>query len=285
MSRSSNLFALCVLAVTAISPQILIAQSGEQQSKCQSFRSSRENLTPLASTCEFVNRQSRTLPNFLAEQVQTRLTQTDGEVTQKKVVSATLSYENGRERYSNVRVDGIATKEQEFATAGGFMTFGEFASLLNGIFAEESGAEFVSKGIDSLSHHEFEFHVRRVDNHWWALRDGSQQVFPELRGTLSVEPGSFRVRSLYIEAVNIPDNFPSQNVMVTTEYNQLTIPDLGSFWLPVSSNWQSCLRPIPVSRRLHPSARPPRQTCVMSSVAFENYRKFAAKSRVVPEVQ
>ena len=275
----------CLAATEPLSDERSVSLRGrvEQQGSCRLLAAGRGELSPLVSTCEFVSGLTRALPNFLADQTQTRVTQIDGEVVERNVISATLTYENAREHYSNVQVDGNPSDERAFATAGGFMTFGEFGSLLNGIFSDSSRTEFVANGVDSFNRLTFAFHVREKDNHWWAVREGTQQVFPELRGTLSVERDSYRIRSLSIEAVNIPSSFPSETVTVTSDYDEVAIAGLDSYWLPISSHWRSCLRPIPVSRRLHPTARAPRQTCLTSSVTFQNYRKFAARSRVVPD--
>jgi hypothetical protein len=279
------LFYFLITNAALFPPQSVTPQSAEQPANCRHLAAGSAELPALAAICESLNALNRTLPNFVGQQVQTRVTRIAENVSERKVVSAILMYEDGREHYSNVQVDGKPTNEQAFSTAGGFVTFGDFASMLNGIFAESSRTEFLANRPDSSNPNllSFAFHIRNQDNHWWALRDGAQQVFPELRGTLSIEPESFRVRSLHLEAVNIPSNFPSQNVTVTTEYDEFTIPNLGTFWLPVTSHWNSCLRVIEFSRRLHPTDWPARQTCIENSVTFENYRKFAAKSRVVPE--
>ncbi len=261
--------------------------TSESSRSCATLTQGKNELLPLVRLCEFVQSLRHSLPNFVCEQTITRSTRSEtGHVVATDVVKSSVTYEDGREKYGDVTVNGRAAGQEVSVISGGASTFGEFGSLLISVFSPVSKAQFSSRADEPLASGTamvFDFHIKRENNKWWVLRDSGMEAYPELRGSVWVDKATLRLFSVHLSAVNIPENFPEASVSVTTEYADVTIPDVGTFLLPTTSEWLSCLRPIPVPKRVRKSRRPAVQipTCMHNEVVFHDYRKFAAKSRVL----
>src|SRR5207253_11468126 len=86
---------------------------------------------------------TETLPNYVCQQFTARFVNTS-HITSwqaQDVVSAEVVYENGRESYRNLAVNGKPVKKS-MEELGGSWSKGEFGTLLRDLFSDSTAAEF-----------------------------------------------------------------------------------------------------------------------------------------------
>jgi hypothetical protein len=259
-------------------------QDTREARHCASVVNGRTDLLPLLPVCELAQSLRDTLPNFVCEQRVTRSHRSPaGYLVGKEVIRATVTYEGGRERYSEITLNGRPTDEDISTVTGGPNTFGEFGSFLAGVLSPASKAEFTARAAEdggTETRRVFDFRIRKENNQWWVVRDSRREVYPGIEGSLSLD-GASRLMELRLAAANLPAGFPVASAELTVTYGDVTIEKLGAFRLPLSAEWTSCLRPVPWRRQANsPNEAPP---CFRNEIVFENHRKFAARARIVPD--
>jgi len=127
-------------------------------------------------------------------------------------ISADLSYEDGHENYTNIKVGNKPEKSMEDAAES--WSTGEFASLLDDLFDPYTAATFRKTGQDTISGRgatTFKFDVTREHSHWRVSIAG-QLYYPAFRGTVWIDRETSRVLRLEIESRNMPLLFPLAKV-------------------------------------------------------------------------
>jgi Trypsin-like peptidase domain len=177
-------------------------------------------------------------------------------------VSADLGYENGRENYRNIRINGKPTNTPLEKT--GAWSTGEFGTLLVNVFSPSTAAEFHfrrdgwTSGIDAKV---YDFSVKR-ENSIWDLRFDSQVYAPAYEGSAWIDPKTGRVLRLEIEARNLPVDLPTDHVESATDYQYVRLGDAQEL-LPVHAEFLTCRRGT--------------DNCSRNTIDFRGYRKFASE--------
>ena len=209
------------------------------------------------------------LPNFFCRQLTTRY---DSDRPKNgwqahDTISADLAYENGSEKYTNIKVGSKSAKSME--EVGGNWSTGEFASMLDEIFDPSSGATFRKSGQDTINGRSattFKFEITR-ERSSWRIMDGGQLYYPAMRGTIWIDRESSRVLRLEKESRNMPLLFPLVKVEVAVDYDFVRLSTPTPFLLPITSEVLSC-----ETGSTH---------CTRNRIEFRNYRKFGAESGII----
>jgi hypothetical protein len=209
-------------------------QAGTGTSHCQSIAGSAEQ-TPLVNACKFALTFRRQLPDFVCQQTTTSIGP-----RWTIVMNAQVTFEKGREHYSDVTVEtkpsgvnpAAAIREMKFLSAG------ELGSDLVGLFTAPISRvfEFWRQRRYGQTVLIYRFHLAAESNRFWALQDSRRiTIHPELGGELWIESKSNRVLRLELRPLRLPKDFEFVEVNIATDYSEVTISDAGTFLLPYRS--------------------------------------------------
>jgi hypothetical protein len=190
-------------------------------------------------------------------------------------LTAHVIYEDGRERYSDVKING-KPQDQNLSDLQGQYTKGEFGTDLVFAFSAESlpAYRFLRKASHD-GHHVFvyESKILRENNHGWVLAANGERTYPEFVAQIAVDQQSHRIVRLEV-SVTPEKTFPLSDVELSTHYENLPLGDGTRFVLPKASDSRSCL--------WGPSRRQ-RAFCSDNVLHFTNCHKFGAESRIVTD--
>jgi hypothetical protein len=209
------------------------------------------------------------LPDFFCRQVTTRY-QTDGPKNGWQavdVVTADLSYQDGRETYKNIKI-GSKAVNADMGDIPGTRSTGEFASILEDLFAPDTAAIFRKSGqtkIRGRSTDTYKFDVKRENSHW-RIVTAAQLYYPAFRGTVWIDRETARVLRIEMEGRNMPLLFPFDKVESATDYDFVRLSSPQQFLMPVNAEVLSCEQGT--------------STCLRNRIEFRNYRKFGADSDI-----
>jgi hypothetical protein len=241
---------------------------------CATISSHDVQLQPLSRLCEFALSYRRSLPNFICEEETVSRSNWPGGPS-PVVTDAQVTYQDGIEKLSNVRTDGVPETDKAKRNQATFKTYGEFGNELIDLFSPPARVAFRYErparlgGVEALV---FSLHLPRERNTIWTVGDGRYQVAPEFQGEVWIETGSSRLLRLKLEPMNLPRFFMMESAEKQTDYGQVNLGELGAFLLPVRATSRSCFR--------SPSVRA-QQRCMTNTVEFRNCSKFAGKARIV----
>lgn len=213
---------------------------------------------------------SETLPNYVVKQFTTRFETSTAKGRQTSWqaldnVSADVVYENGKESYKNVLVNG-KTPKQAVEKTGSWST-GEFASVMQDVLQPATDADFHNKRSTTLVNRaawHYDFTVEQPNSHWH-VNAASESYQPEYTGSIWIDKENSRVLRLELSARNMPKGFPLDTVESAVDYDYVLIAD-GKYLLPVHSEALSCERGTAI--------------CSRNVIDFRNYRKFGAETEI-----
>lgn len=223
----------------------------------------------LQSTCEFAMSLRAKLPDFICDQATSRFASAEERIAEE-VIRAEVTYESGKEKYTQVSVNGVR-KEGSIADLQGMWSIGEFGSHLSGIFAPQSRAAFDPPKKGRIGSHEvliFRFRIDRANNLFLTWHTPAVTILPGVAGEVSIDVEAGTLVRLQLQATEIPRDFALSSLEVTSGYRSVALGDGSAFVLPVSAELRMCERGM---------AR-----CTRNVTTFSNCRKFAAKTKVVP---
>lgn len=213
---------------------------------------------------------SETLPNYTVKQFTTRF-ETEaahgGQTSWQPIdnVTADVVYENGKENYKNILINGKPPKEAIEKT--GTWSTGEFSSVLQDILLPQTNADFHNKRSTTIVNRaafRYDFSVEQANSHWH-IYASAQSYLPEYTGAIWVDKENYRVLRIELSARNMPKAFPLDTVESAVDYDYVLIGD-GKFLLPVHSESLSCERGT--------------SACSRNVIDFRNYRKFGADTSI-----
>ena len=213
---------------------------------------------------------TETLPNYVVKQFTTRY-QTDaahGNRTSWQaldVVTADVVCENGKESYKNILVNGKAPKD-DIEKTGSWST-GEFATVLQGILAPYTDADFHNKRsttINNRTAYRYDYAVEQK-NSGWHVYASSESYVPGYTGSIWIDKETSRVLRIEMSAVNMPKSFALDAVESAVDYDFVMIAE-QKYLLPTHSEALSCVRGT--------------AECTRNVIEFRNYRKFGADSSI-----
>lgn len=212
---------------------------------------------------------TETLPNYVCQEMMAR-SMSDAQPPNwhpQDVIAMEVVYENGRENYRNITLNGKATNKP-LSELGGAYSTGEFGTVLIDLFSPATAADFHLRGesrIAGASAKLYGFDVKRENSHW-DLHFGSQTYSPAYSGSVWVDPGTARVLRIEMEARGLPKDFPADHVESATDYQYVRLGGTQQFLLPVHSETLSCQRGT--------------QYCSRNTIDFRNYHKYTGESSV-----
>jgi len=213
---------------------------------------------------------TETLPNYICQQFTARFVNTS-HITSwqpQDVVSAEVVYENGRESYRNLAINGKPVKKGMEELSGSWST-GEFGTLLRDVFSPATAAEFHYRrdsSIAGMSAAVYDYQVKRENSHW-RVQVPSQSVFPAYKGSVWIDKKNGRVLRIEMQARGIPGEFPLDTVETAADYEYVRIGGgTQQFLLPVHSESLSCQRGTSI--------------CSRNTIDFRNYKKYSGEASI-----
>jgi hypothetical protein len=224
----------------------------------------------IAVAAEAAESFTETLPNYVCQQFTSRY-QNQSHVTSWQaidVVSAEVVYEEGRESYRNLKINGKPVKKGMEELSGAWST-GEFGTLLRDIFSPATAAEFhfrKDSTIAGMSAALYDFKVEHQNSHWH-VQVASQSVFPAYKGSVWIDKKNGRVLRIEMQARNVPSEFPLDTVETVADYEYVRIGGgAQQFLLPVHSETLSCQRGT--------------NYCSRNAIDFRNYKKYSGEATI-----
>jgi len=211
---------------------------------------------------------TESLPNFLAKQVITRY---DTESAKQgwiahDVVTSDLTYEKGKEEYTNIKVGSRSVKSME--ESGGSWSTGQFAAILEDLFEDHTAATFRKSGQETIQNRRadvFTFDVKRESANWRIIAP-SQLYYPAYRGKIWVDKSTSRVLRIEMESRGMPVRFPFAKVETAIDYDIVKLSGTQAFLLPTVAEVLMCEQGSP--------------RCQRNRIEYRNYRKFGAESGI-----
>jgi hypothetical protein len=208
------------------------------------------------------------LPNYVCQQFTTRYG-SEGRPANwrpQDVVSAEVVYEDGKERYQKLAINGKPVKGAIEDT--GSWSTGEFASILADILSPSTHANFKAVGEREISGQttmKYDFDVQRVYSHW-TVSVAAQSVRPAYQGSVWIDKKSGRVLRIELQAVRLPQDFPNDTVETAVDYGWVNL-GVDKFLLPTRAETLACFRGT--------------SACSRNVVEFRTYKKFTGKSDII----
>ncbi len=182
------------------------------------------------------------------------------------VVSTNVVYEGEKESYRDIKVNGKAVKKS-IEEIGGSWSTGEYGSVLRGLFARGTEAEFHQRtettiaGVRAVV---YNFGVEQ-DRSDWRIMAPSQAIRPAYKGAVWIDPATGRVLRIEMQARKLPEEFPLDTVESAIDYDSVNIGS-SRFLLPVHAEILSCQRGTP--------------NCTRNTMDFRNYHRFGSESSI-----
>lgn len=211
---------------------------------------------------------TETLPNYVVQEVASRYESTTSPPSWHAidVVSTELVFENYKENYRNITINGKPTNKPLEET--GAWSTGEFGTLLIDLFSPATDADFHylrdgrTSGIDAKI---YDFAVKRENSHW-DIHFNSQSYTPAYVGSVWIDPKTGRVLRIEIEAKGFPTTFPADHVESATDYSYVRLGGEQQFLLPAHAEILSCQRGT--------------NNCSKNTIDFRNYHKYTGESSI-----
>lgn len=253
------------------------AQTASTSERPTIMGGARQPLPPLDPREALIGRARNTaqttlgkMPNFVSTQVTTRYaSRSSGRSWEPMdVVSAEVVYEEGKETYRNIKVDGRPVNKS-MEQIGGATSTGEYATILADLFSSGTDARFTYRREDVQTHlpaSVYDFAVSKPNSHWEIHAEGGASTMPAYKGAVWVDKDSARVLRIEMQAVGLnEEGFPLDTVETTLDYDFVLLAG-QRYLLPVRSESLSCQRGTPY--------------CSRNTLDFRNYHVFTGQSTV-----
>jgi hypothetical protein len=209
------------------------------------------------------------LPNYICQQSTTRYNSSGPPLkwVKQDVVSAALVYENGKEDYRDIAIDGKPQAGMKMIDVRGNTSTGEFATVLLDVLHVSTGAVFKLRskptvaGTDAV----YDFQVPQARSHW-SIMTTRGVVTPGYRGAIWVDPETSRVMRLEWEAVNLPPDFMLDSMQTSIDYDYV---ELGAerFLMAKHSEAVLCYRGS--------------TSCARNVIDWKEYHLYQSESKII----
>jgi hypothetical protein len=225
----------------------------------------------IAKAREAVAAQTRSLPNYFCKEQIARFASTTRKTDWQAldVVSAAVVYENGRDEYRNVTVNGKPVNKR-MEDLGGAWSTGEFGMIAAALFSSGTAAEFTRGANTSIAGHDavvYDFEVAR-EHSQWHIQAPSQSVLAAYKGSVWLEKETAEVLRIEMQASTVPKEFPLDKVESAVDYEYVRLGE-HRFLLPVHAETLMCVRGT--------------SDCSRNVIDFRNYRKYVGESTITFE--
>jgi hypothetical protein len=210
------------------------------------------------------------LPNYVCQQFTTRYIRVPGnrEWRAQDIVSANVVYENGKEDYRNVAINGKQVNKKMEELPGSWST-GEFGTTLRSLFHPGRQAEFTfvkQSSSSGMTTWVYDYRVRK-ENSDWRVSLGSQSIIPAYTGRVWIEEKTAQVLRIEMSATDIPPSFPLDQVEASNDYGFVRLATAEQYMLPTHAETLSCERGSPM--------------CSRNTIDFRNYHKYTGEANIV----
>jgi hypothetical protein len=209
------------------------------------------------------------LPNFVCQQFTARferISKAEG-WRPKDVISANVTYVDGKERYGNIKVGNRTTDQDMMGIKGGARSIGEFGSVLRGLLSQQSDGEFRyvrDEQLHNVRAKVYDFTVKHENSDWQILL-GGESFQSAYSGRVWIEKDSARVLRIERQSDNIPEAFPVDLVEQTIDYDYVMIAG-KKYLLPTQSENLGCQRGS--------------SYCTKNVIDFRNYQQFRGEATI-----
>jgi hypothetical protein len=211
------------------------------------------------------------LPAYVCQEQIARFVNTSHRVNWQAVdiVSTEVVYENHKEQYRNLQINGKPVNKRMEELSGSWST-GEFATVMLDLFAPSTAADFryrrqtKSAGRDAYL---FDFEVERENSHWH-VQVASQSILPAYHGSVWIDKETSQILRIEMQAIQVPKDFPLDQIESATDYQYVRISE-RQFLLPVHAEVLSCQRGS--------------DDCSRNAIDFRNYHKYAGEATITFE--
>jgi hypothetical protein len=210
------------------------------------------------------------LPDFLVDQVTVRANghTASGPWVPADTVQAEVAYTGGEEQYRNLRINGRPA-ERAVDKTGAWST-GEFVTTVLDVLSPNTDASFKRRGDERVLGRTalvYDFAVRQANSHWRIVLQDGRECMAAYDGRLWVDKASSRVLKLEQRARQLPAYCGAASAESAIEYGFVKITG-QEYLMPVRSVATACAQV---------------GGCFRNDLKFENYRKFAAESKITYE--
>lgn len=207
------------------------------------------------------------LPNYVCQENTTRYV-SEGKTGwhAMDIVSLDLVYQDGKEDYRNVAINGKAWKKP--VEESGAWSTGEFGTVLRDLFSPSTNAKFKyvkDSTASGLPAHMYDFVVERPNSHW-RVTVVAQSIFPAYKGSIWLDKKDARPLRIEMQATNIPAEFPEDAVESAVDYGFVSL-GAQKFFVPLKAEVLSCHRGANV--------------CDKNVIEFRNYHKYAGETNII----
>lgn len=222
----------------------------------------------ITKTREAVAAFTQSLPAYVCQEQIARFVSTSMKVNWQPVdiVSAEVVYENGKEQYRNLAINGKAVKKAMEELSGAWST-GEFGTLLLDLFSSATDADFRYRRQAKVAGRDaylFAFEVDRENSHWH-IQVASQSILPAYRGSVWIDKETSQVLRVEMEGVKLPTEFPMDKIEASTDYQFIRLGE-RQYLLPVHAEMLSCQRGT--------------NNCSRNAIDFRNYHKYSGEATI-----
>jgi hypothetical protein len=211
------------------------------------------------------------LPSYVCQEMVTRY-QGEGKPTRWSaldIVTMNVVYENGKEDYRDIKVNGKPKKTLE--ETGGAWSTGEFGTVLIDLFSPATAADFVfqhESRVNGIAARLYDFSVDKEHSHW-SIHMGSQSYDPPYKGSVWIDPKTSRVMRIEMQAYGFPGSFPTDHAESATDYQYIRLGDAKQYLLPTHAETLTCQRGT--------------DFCSRNAIDFRNYHKYTGESSITFE--
>jgi hypothetical protein len=222
----------------------------------------------IAKAREGVAAYTQSLPNYFCQEQIARFASTTQKVDWQPldVVSSTVIFENGRDEYRNLTINGKPVNKR-MEEIGGAWSTGEFGMMAADLFSPATAAEFTGARSSSMSGHDavaYDFEVDQPHSHWH-IQAPSQSILPAYRGRVWLKRDTAEVLRIEMQTYRMPKEFPLDKVESAVDYEYVRL-GTQQFLLPVHAETLTCVRGT--------------SNCSRNVIDFRNYRKYAGQSTI-----
>lgn len=212
---------------------------------------------------------TESLPNYVCQEQMARFASQTHIVNWQPldIVSTEVIYENGKEHYRKLAVNGKPTKKK-IEELGGAWSTGEFGTVLVDVLSPATAADFRFRRRARVANREayvFDLDVDHEHSHWH-VEGPSQYILPAYRGSIWIDKETSRVLRIEMLAYSIPEEFPFDKVESATDYEFVRIGGDREFLLPVHAETLTCQRGTNI--------------CSRNVIDFRNYHKYAGEAEI-----
>jgi hypothetical protein len=212
---------------------------------------------------------TESLPNYVCREVIARYSSQTSPARWQPidVLTADVVYEDQKEDYRNLAVDGKPVKKPIEETDGAWST-GEFGTVLMALFSPASNTEFrfrANSRASGIPAREYSYEIARENSHW-TVRQGSQSYQAAYGGSVWIEPATGRVLRIEMQAKGLPADFPADHVESATDYDYIRLGGTRQYLLPSHAEVLMCQRGT--------------NNCSKNTIDFRNYHKYEGQSTI-----